>query len=423
MKIWLVAIGEPLPSDPGPPRLLRAGILARLQSRAGHEVTWWTGRFAHHMKLMRSPLSADEHRDYETVLLEGRPYASSISLARILNHREQAKDFLRRAAMAPRPDVILCSYPSIELSEAVSGFGQEHDIPVVQDVRDLWPDIFLEIAPAWLRFPARMALASMFSASHRALAGATAITGITDSIVQWGVNRAHRPRSALDRAFPMAYEVNQANFTAVESAKQAWLQAGLTEGSPVVCFFGTLGQWFDIPTVIAAAGLLVDLDVKFVICGDGDRLEEYRSLAAGKPNVLLPGWVDTARIQSLMKLSTAGLAPYVRDQSFMMSLPNKPIEYLAGGLPVLTCLDGELARLIHSERCGLVYGDGNAQELAGAVRYLVANPAARADMAANARRCYEAQFQADLVYANMTDYLAEVVADHGKRRIQGSHLD
>ena len=42
MIVWLVTVGEPLPTDPGSPRLLRAGILAGLLAEKGHVVHWWS---------------------------------------------------------------------------------------------------------------------------------------------------------------------------------------------------------------------------------------------------------------------------------------------------------------------------------------------------------------------------------------------
>ena len=41
MRIWLITVGEPLPTD-GAERLLRAGILADMLSAKGHDVVFWT---------------------------------------------------------------------------------------------------------------------------------------------------------------------------------------------------------------------------------------------------------------------------------------------------------------------------------------------------------------------------------------------
>ncbi len=45
------------------------------------------------------------------------------------------------------PDVIhVCNVP-IELCHAAVTYGRAKGIPVVIDVRDLWPDVYLEVIP------------------------------------------------------------------------------------------------------------------------------------------------------------------------------------------------------------------------------------------------------------------------------------
>ena len=75
MRAWLITIGEPLPSDPGPPRLLRAGILASMMQTRGVEVTWWTSAFDHQRKAMREGQAAIAPQGHRMELLRGEPYA------------------------------------------------------------------------------------------------------------------------------------------------------------------------------------------------------------------------------------------------------------------------------------------------------------------------------------------------------------
>lgn len=409
LRAWLVTVGEPLPVDPGSPRLLRAGVMAELAALRGFDVVWWTSAFDHHAKRMREGARSQriEPAGYRLEMLEGEPYASNVSLARLRNHRQTAEDFRRRAGKHARPDVILCSYPTIELCEAAVQYGAAHGVPVLLDMRDLWPDIFLNLAPALLRPFAQLALAPLFAASRRACAGATAIVGITDAFVDWGVRRAGRTRRPLDRAFPLAYRSEPPAPEALERARRTWDDAGVTAATPTLCFFGTLGRQFDIPTVLDAARRLAGRDVRFVLCGAGDRLEDYRRLAADLPNVMLPGWVDAAAIRTLMERSIAGLAPYHCEHSFTLSLPNKAIEYLSGGLPVLSTLSGELALLLERERCGSTTPEGDADALARRIEHLLDAPGAAREMGDNARRAYHAYFVAEVVYGRFLDHLAE----------------
>jgi glycosyltransferase involved in cell wall biosynthesis len=417
LRVWLIAVGEPLPTDPGPPRMLRVGILASYMHRRGFDVTWWTSAFDHQLKTIRAdvPASGRSPEGYRLELLAGQPYASNVSLARIRNHRQTAAQFSGRAPRSARPDVILCSYPTIELCDAAVSYGRLHGVPVVLDIRDLWPDIFLHLVPRALQGFARVALAGMFKASRRACGDATAIVGITERFVDWGVARGGRARAGLDRSFPLAYEARTPTLAELERARRYWDDASVIGDKSNLCFFGTMGRQFDIGTVLNAARVLRDRPVRFVLCGAGDRLEEFRGLSQGLPNVLMPGWIDAAAIRVLMERSAAGLAPYHCEWSFTMSLPNKSIEYLAGGLPVISSLSGELALLLDQEDCGWTYTEGDPSALVGVIEQLLSDPVRRQAMASNARRTYETRFNSEVIYGRLIEYLAEVAADSRSR--------
>lgn len=415
LRAWLVTVGEPLPTDPGTPRLLRTGMVASQMHRRGLEVTWWTSSFDHQRKALRVgvPESGRSPEGYRLELLAGEPYASNVSLARIRNHRQTAAQFASRAASSPRPDVILCSYPTIELSQAAIAYGRANGVPVVLDLRDLWPDIFLNLAPALLRPLARLALSAMFRASRQACRQASAIVGITDAFVDWGVHRAGRVRSPLDVAFPLAYEANSPPHADMRRAREYWDAAGVRADGFNLCFFGTLGRQFDIPAVIEAARRMADRPVRFVLCGSGDSLQEFRSQAKGLPNVLFPGWVDAAAIRVLMERSAAGLAPYHSEKSFTMSIPNKAIEYMAGGLPLLSSLRGELAALLEETGAGLTWVEGEPTSLEACIERLRLDPGLRSGMAERSLATYGERFRAEKVYGRLIDHLCRIAATEG----------
>src|SRR5262245_53272534 len=120
MRVWLVTVGEPLPTDGGTDRLLRAGILADLLHQRGHDVTWWTSTFDHVRKRHRfeTDTTLDPKPGYRMILLHGAAYTKDVSLRRIANHRATGRAFSRLAEAEPPPHVVLCSLPTLELSVA-----------------------------------------------------------------------------------------------------------------------------------------------------------------------------------------------------------------------------------------------------------------------------------------------------------------
>ena len=85
-------------------------------------------------------------------MLHGCGYSSNVSLARFRDHRQVAERFAAAAAAEPRrPDIIVAGLPTIELCLESTRYGKQRGVPVVLDMRDMWPDVFLELLPPALR--------------------------------------------------------------------------------------------------------------------------------------------------------------------------------------------------------------------------------------------------------------------------------
>jgi glycosyltransferase involved in cell wall biosynthesis len=377
----------------------------------GHQVVWWTSTFDHTQKKHRfsKDTSIEIKDNFKIKLLHSLGYKKNISLTRILDHARIARKFKKISEVEPQPDIILCSLPTLELSLAATEYGIKKHIPVILDVRDLWPDIFVELAPKWSQGVAKLLLQPMFSTVRSACTKSTAITGITPAFVDWGVNYANRERSEQDRDFPLGYSRVTPTQEAIAAAEKFWLQQGIRPRNNefIACFFGTIGHQFELDTVIHSARKLAEQSraIRFVLCGRGDNLTFYQDLARGCNNIIFPGWVGAAEIWTLMRMSSLGLAPYRSRKDFCASLPNKSIEYLSAGLPIVSSLQGTLENLLSNYNCGITYANNDPDSLASILIELYDCPEQLQILSQNASTLYKGMFVAEKVYENMIDYL------------------
>ncbi|MEO8019668.1 MAG: glycosyltransferase family 4 protein [Pseudomonadota bacterium] len=407
MNVWLITVGEPLPRLSSDSRLWRVGLLAQELAARGHAVTWWTSRVDHFNKRFFDWTE----RDFPVMpgltirFLDGILYRRNVGMARLFNHWQVAREFERLAVAAPVPAVILSSFPTIELSAAAVQYGKEHGIPVVLDVRDLWPDIFVQAVPGPLRGFLRMVLHGYFASTRRALAGAASLIAVSRGYLQWGIDRAGRAARAEDRVFPLAYSL-PGRTDAARNAGREWLaNYGVNDASVVCLFAGTLGRTYDLAPVLDAARAFAAVNgspFRFVICGDGERAAEWREKARGLSNVAFTGWLDQARMRDALMGADIGLAAYAH--AAPQGLPNKVIEYMAAGLPVVSSLAGETADLLKRGDCGVSYAAGDDEALRDALERLAA-PQPRARLAHNARHGFEAEFVAETIYPQLASYL------------------
>jgi glycosyltransferase involved in cell wall biosynthesis len=416
MRVWLITIGEPLPIDSnGSMRLYRTGILAGMLAKNDVEVVWWTSTFDHVRKCHRffEDTSIFLESGVHIKLMHGCGYRRNISITRLIDHAILAVKFSIQARKMESPDVILCSLPTLELSLAAVHFGSIRKIPVIIDIRDLWPDIFYEVAPRWLRPLLKIALVPMLFQANAACKKAYAITGNSPGFVKWGIDRAKRKPTNLDRYFPFGYEIPILSQSEEKSASQFWAKYDIVYADVelTICFFGAFNNQFNLETVVDAA-LLLQLEgfiVRFVLCGDGENLEALKTRAKGSRHIIFPGWVGRAEIWKLMALSDLGIAPYKNHVGFFQNLPNKPIEYMAGGLPILSGLHGYLEDFLKKNECGVNYECTNPVELRDVIKNLLSDRKQISAMSKNARIAFAKHFSAEIVYMEMIEYLRDIV--------------
>ena len=414
MNIWLITVGEPLPKFNSHNRALRTQVLAQTLSSRGHSVTWWTSTFDHFGKF-HFPVKTDMvniDNIYDLHFLTGIAYRKNISWQRFANHWQIARDFMKKARQKCRPDVIICSLPTLELSDAAVKFGNRVGCPVILDVRDLWPDEIVARFPPALQGLARMLVAPLTRMSQRASRGAAAIVGVSKAYLDWGLAHAGRDAGPCDAVIPLGHPGRAAPSGTDDIAMANLIAAGVDPSKVIIASVGTFGNSVDLGTVIEAANRMARDDVQFVFAGTGDREAEWRELARDNPTIIFTGWVGGAEIAALLAHAKVGLVAY--RPGTLIAMPNKIFEYLCYGVPLLNSIPGEAAALISDQCVGLNYEAGNVADLARALTAILANPAAHHGMATAASALFGSAFSSTSVYGRYSA-LIETVAGIGAR--------
>lgn len=406
---WLVNIAEPLYIDGKNIRPLRMGMLAEILTARGHRVSWWSCDFLHFEKKHRqiaSPIIQFSER-LRYLILHARGYRKNVSWQRFQSNRHLAKQYKQWAlseAQQDKPDAIICSLPTIELAYESILLGQKLSIPVAVDLRDMWPDIIADKFPGIFKLLARIALIPQFRKMSFVCKNAAAIFGITPGFVTWGMSYAQRAKTKFDKHFYLAYSKKLAEQVADNESLQFWKNLGLSPECFVTTYLGSLRPQMDIQTIIEAARKLGP-QFQFVIAGSGPGLEEYKKASQDLKNVIWPGWVNAPQIRALGEMSDIGIAPYRTTRDFAISIPNKPIEYFAMGLPVVTCLQGELKKFVAANNCGLFYSENSVSELCQQIKSLAENPGKHKEMSQNAKTIFLNNFTSEVIYEDMADTL------------------
>ena len=414
MRVWLIQRAESTPHDEnGDRRLLRTGILADILQIHGHEVIWWTSAFDHVGKKKRYQQSTRVmvNENYYIHYLKSFGYKKNISVSRYIDNQVVTKQFKKDVKLDDKkPDIILTSVPSVELSQIAVHYANEHKIPIVLDIRDLWPDVFLELLPKSFHWLINILVRPMQNSLIDICSNATTISGITDDFVKWGLNYSGRERGEKDISFPMAYIKRE--ITSKEKKSDAfffWEKLGVKKNDKFlnVVFLGTFTNSFEFDTIFSSAKILQKLGapVRFVICGIGAKEPQIKKKCKDLGNCIFAGWINAAQIKTILELSDVGLAPYIHTKNFTENLPNKPAEYLSENLLIATTLKyGKLYELVNSKECGFSYGN-DPIKLASFLENLTKDEKELKRLKKNAEEVFASELDGMKVYQSMIDYL------------------
>lgn len=420
MRVWLIKDGENLPLQKGS-RRMRTGILSAALAERGCQVDWWTSTFSHQRKTKVAD-HGDRHafgRGCQLNFLECGKYRRNISVARFRHHHRFGIQLERKLETSDRPDLIICSFPIIEAAYRVSRWATRHDVPLIIDARDYWPDLYTHRLPAKVKWLSRLAFASEFRKTAEAFSAADSIVGIGEGILNWACNYAGRTPGSQDRVFYTGYpDPRTQASTTLPAGPPAFLADHLADKSRCVfSFIGMFNGSYKVDVICRAAEILSRAGEDraiFVLAGEGERRPQVASMASNLPNVLLPGWLDGAAITQLLQHSDVGLIPCL---SHADTLPNKMYEYFALGLPVISSLRGEAEEWLQQRHVGLTYDALDAEQLANCIRTYLDKPTVRQSSGQRARQLYESQFNEQKIYSAYADHAISLATRSRERRL------
>ncbi len=412
MNIWLIQIGEALPVKAGI-RKLRTAYLADKLTERGHGVLWWASAFDHFEKrwLYDNDKEVTLDQKFRIKALKGIAYKKNISLSRYIDHRIIARKFKRSMPFVRKPEIIVASLPSYDMAYYATVFAQENGIPSLVDIRDQWPDIFLEQVPDFLRSLVRTALWKDFKMTKRALRSATGIISMSTNILQWGLHYAEREPRWQDRVFYLGY--HRDSTSEQQTGRIATILEDL-EGKFVVTFIGTFAEYHNPSILIECASILKSTNrIHFVLAGDGQLMPKLKELSAHLPNLTLTGWLNQVEIDALLTQSNIGVC--TTNQTAYL-FPNKAFAYFSAGLPVVSAFQGDLKEIIRKYRIGFYYPPNDVDSLVNCIKRLYQDPELHRRISKNAQKAFDEMFDADKVYDEYSRHI-EAVANRyeGKR--------
>jgi glycosyltransferase involved in cell wall biosynthesis len=276
----------------------------------------------------------------------GRP------VARIVNWASYAVAAFARAVRARPLDAVVGSSP--HMLAAVTGLvvARSRRVPFVLEVRDLWPQVLVEMDAVGERSVVYRALEGLERFLYRhADAVVVLAEGSSEHIQQRGL--------PAERIYfvPNGADVN--DFTA--SGDRSGLRRQLGLDGVVAVYAGAHGRANGLDLLLDAALRLSACATPVTVLLIGDGPEKTRLMKrAGDERIAQVRFLDPvpkSEVPNVLAACDIGVHCLADIQLFARAVsPNKLFDYMAAGLPVLTNTPGEVAAFVEASDGGLCVG-------------------------------------------------------------------
>jgi hypothetical protein len=260
------------------------------------------------------------------------------------------------AQFESRPDVMIATSPQFFCGWAGVLIHWLRRWPFVLEIRDIWPESITTVGA----MKKGVAIGILEGMERRMYASAGHIVavgkGYRDNLIGKGV--------PLEKISVIYNGVDLKKFHAVPKSTHFQKQYGL-EGFFVCGYIGTVGMAHGMEIFLAAAELTRQRNWKYLIVGDGARLDELRDKARsrGLYNIVFTGRLTKNEMPAAWSSLDVCLIHLRKTDLFQTVIPSKMFEAMGMAIPILMGVQGEAMEMVEKAGAGLVMEPENADSL------------------------------------------------------------
>lgn len=267
-------------------------------------------------------------------------------------------------------------------------------IPLVFEVRDLWPELPIAIGALsnpLLKFAARALERLAYRSSTQIVALSP---GMKDGVLATGIDEN------IVTVIPNAADIEL--FSATEHCPNPWLDSHPEiQGREVVVYCGTLGKINGVTYLaeVAARSLGKFPEIAFVVVGDGAEreliIDRAEALGVLGENFFVMDPVPKSSVPDVFAAAVASVSLFLPLPEMEANSANKFFDGLAAGKPVIVNYGGWQKELLEEHDAGIAIDSEDFDSAADAIGGLVRDKRRISAVGMNARGLAESRFSRD----------------------------
>ncbi|MCQ4162751.1 glycosyltransferase family 4 protein [Roseomonas sp. GC11] len=394
-------------SGPAGATATRSHALAMALAAQSHHVTIACGRY---QGAVTGLAGAYRHGRREGVLRGLRIVEFDIACGNAQGLSARAGAFGRyaleatRLALGERWDLVIASSTPLTVAVPALLAKRLRGTPFIFEIRDPWPEL-----PRAMGGVPRWALGGMGMLADAACRNAAAVVALSEGMAETALARGAHP----DHVHVVP---NGCDLDLFGPQVTPWRPAEAAPWEVLAVYAGAHGRANGLEHLLESAAALRargERRIRLLLIGEGSEKARLKAEAAarGLYNVTFLAPLPKRQLAALLAGAQVGLQCLAPVPEFAeWTAPNKLMDYLAAGLPVVANLSGRAARLLAEGPCGIATPPRDAEAMADALVWMADHPAHRNAMGRAARQQAERHWDRRLLAGRFTEIVAGAAA-------------
>ena len=290
-------------------------------------------------------------------------YRGSNSIRRIMSWIDfEIKLWWMTKTMHPRPDIVIVS--SLSLITILNGYWlkKRFGCKLIFEIRDIWPLTIIEEGgySRWNPLVIALSLVEKFGYRNSDIIVGT-MPNLTEHVKKVTGKNIHC------YCVPFGYDPDLYNSPV--PLPEGYEESYIPKNKFIIGYAGSIGTTNALDTLITCVTeMKANLDIHFLLLGDGDLLDKYKAQTAGLKNITFAPKVEKSQVQMVLRHCQV-LYFSVEDSNvwrYGLSL-NKLIDYMIAGEPIIASYSG-YPSMVNEARCGIFIPAKDVGLLKAAIR-------------------------------------------------------
>ncbi|MDB9985048.1 glycosyltransferase family 4 protein [Gammaproteobacteria bacterium] len=370
----------------------------------------------HDVHMITSSREPTKNRSWVTTDIDGiKVHWLPVEYTNKMSFHRRIKSFFQFAiksslkAASIKADIIFATSTPLTIALPAVYASKKQNIPVVFEVRDLWPE--MPIAMGALKNPITIFLAKMLEkfAYKNSVAINALSPGMKDGIIARGF-----PSSNIS-VIPNSSDISMFRVGKESGLRFRKARPWLGKDNPILLYTGTFGLINDLTFLVEIAFELskINSKIKILAIGGGIRFDEIKDYAKNlgvlNENFFMEGYLKKKDVPSAMSAATMTSSLFLDKPEMQKNSSNKFFDSLASAKPIMINYGGWMHDLIKEHKCGLAMWKVPHSEIAIELNNKVYDKDWLAAASLSSAKLAEESFDRDVLAGQLIELLESAV--------------